>query len=178
MKLMSPALTIIFFMAMSLQGQGPATWTSTESYTYPSLVIDNGVTYISKQNVPVGTLITNETYWVTLDSQVPDETPTGQDDLSTPDVSTKPNDIPDGVEDTTGSNSSATPVDLNGDDILDIVWQKSGTNETKFWYMNTDCSKKSEFDLVHSAGSVWKLSSLGDMNNDGNVDLLWQKEDG
>jgi len=98
MKLMSPALTIIFFMAMSLQGQGPATWNSANSYTYPSLVIDNGVTYISKQNVPTGTLITNETYWVTLDSQVPDETPTGQDELSTPDVSTKPNDIPDGVD--------------------------------------------------------------------------------
>ena len=49
MKLMYPALTIFFFMAMSLQGQGPATWNSANSYTYPFLVIDNGVTYISKQ---------------------------------------------------------------------------------------------------------------------------------
>ena len=175
---MYPALSIIFFMAMSLQGQGPATWNSANSYTYPSLVIDNGVTYISKQNVPAGTLITNETYWVTLDSQVPDETPTGQENLTTPDVSSKPEDIPDGVEDTTGSNSSATPGDLNGDDIPDIIWQKSGSNETKFWFMNTDGTKKSELDLVHDAGTKWRLSSTGDMNNDGNIDLLWQEENG
>ena len=112
---MSPALTIIFFMAMSLQGQGPATWSSTESYTYPSLVIDNGVTYISKQNVPAGTLLTNDTYWATLDSQVPDETPTGQDELSTPDVSTKPNDIPEGTGSSTSSeNPGIVRVNVRG----------------------------------------------------------------
>ena len=57
--------------------------------------------------VPAGTLITNETYWVTLDSQVPDETPTGQESLTTPDVSTKPGDIPDG---TSGSSQNANKV--------------------------------------------------------------------
>ena len=114
MKLMYPALTIIFFMAMSLQGAGPSTWNSANSYTYPSLVIDNGVTYISKQNVPAGTLITNETYWVTLDSQVPDETPTGQDELTTPDVSTKPNDTPDGVEGTSTENARLTNISTRG----------------------------------------------------------------
>ena len=110
MKLMYPALTIFFFMAMSLQGQGPATWSSTETYTHPSLVIDsNGVSYLSVKNVTTaGTPLSNTEYWATLDSLVPAETPTGQENLTTPDVSSKPEDIPDGAE--TGGSASAVKL--------------------------------------------------------------------
>ena len=85
-----------------------------------------------------------------------------------------------GDTNTGGDTSTGNSVsgDLNGDGIPDIVWQKSGTNETKFWFMNTDGTKKSELDLVHSAGAKWRLSSTGDMDNDGNIDLLWQEENG
>ena len=31
-----------------------------------SIVIDNGNTYVSKQNVPIGTVLTDETYWLDL----------------------------------------------------------------------------------------------------------------
>ena len=42
---------------------------------------------MSLQDVPKGTPIENTTYWVTLDSMVPSETPTGQERLTTPDTS-------------------------------------------------------------------------------------------
>ena len=67
---------------------------------------------------------------------------------------------------------------FDSDGIPDIVWQKPGTNETKFWFMNTDGTKKSELDLSHTAGVVWRFASMADMNNDGKEDMLWQKEDG
>ncbi len=79
---------------------------------------------------------------------------------------------------TTPSTTINNNGDLNGDGIPDIIWQKSGTNETKFWFMNTDGTKKSELDLNHGAGTKWRLSSTGDMDNDGNIDLLWQEENG
>ena len=88
----------------------------------------------------------------------------------------------DGTNDNLDSDSNGTgnavAGDLDGDGIPDIIWQKSGSNETKFWFMNTDGTKKSELDLVHGAGTKWRLSSTGDMNNDGNIDLLWQEENG
>lgn len=114
MKLMYPALTIIFFMAMSLQGQGPATWSNTETYTHPSLVIDgNGVSYLSVKNVTTaGTPLSNTEYWATLDSLVPKENPTGQENLKTPDVSTKPSEMPDGVVD--GNSNSLSSTRLTG----------------------------------------------------------------
>jgi hypothetical protein len=165
-------ISIFVYLTTLLSAQGPATWSQGTAYTHPALVINGTTTYLSLQNVPANTDITNTTYWSTLDNLVPAETPSGSDSLSTPDASEVENlSVPD-------SNATSVAGDLDGDGIPDIVWQKSGTNETRFWYMNTDGTKKSEFDLVHSAGSVWKLSSLGDMDNDGNVDLLWQKEDG
>ena len=90
----------------------------------------------------------------------------------------------DGTNDSVDSAPLGGPVtaytkgDFDSDGIPDIVWQKPLTNETKFWFMNTDGTKKSELDLSHNAGVVWKFASMADMNNDGNEDMLWQKEDG
>ena len=77
-----------------------------------------------------------------------------------------------------GSVTASIKGDFDSDGIPDIVWQKPGTNETKFWFMNTDGTKKSELDLSHTAGVVWRFASMADMNNDGKEDMLWQKEDG
>ena len=77
-----------FSLCASVYSQGPASWSSTQNYTHPTLVIDNyGVAYISLKYVTAGTLLSNTEYWVTLDSQVPDEAPSGADSLTAPDPS-------------------------------------------------------------------------------------------
>jgi hypothetical protein len=160
---------------------------SSKTYSKGDAVIPSATEftlYTAKTSVPAGQNgPPNTAYWQTAEEYSTELQSTHSGTVSTPPSSDNINTneiddlgTPGNIDGSSGTSSVAG--DLNGDGIPDIVWQKSGTNETRFWYMNTDGTKKSEFDLVHSAGSVWKLSSLGDMNNDGNVDLLWQKEDG
>ena len=160
---------------------------SSKTYSKGDAVIPSATEftlYTAKTSVPAGQNgPPNTAYWQTAEQYSTELQSTHSGTVSTPPSSDNINTneiddlgTPGNIDGSSGTSSVAG--DLNGDGIPDIVWQKSGTNETRFWYMNTDGTKKSEFDLVHSAGSVWKLSSLGDMNNDGNVDLLWQKEDG
>lgn len=100
MKLMYPALTIIFFITTSLQGTGgPEQWSSTKSYTHSTAVLDaNGDTYLTVQNVSPGILLSNTDYWTLIDEAVPNEEPEGQELLEAPNLSTLPNYTPDGVE--------------------------------------------------------------------------------
>ena len=86
MKALTSLITLVFLTAF-LSAQGPATWSSSASYTHPALVIDGTTTYISLQDVPANTAITNTSYWATLDSLVPTETPSGADSLTAPDAS-------------------------------------------------------------------------------------------
>lgn len=57
-----------FFMDNAPQIFTPTFTGQWEDKTYEplSIVIDNGNTYVSKQNVPVGTLLTDTTYWLDL----------------------------------------------------------------------------------------------------------------
>jgi hypothetical protein len=161
----------------------------TKSYTSGSAVVvslEDGEIYTATQDVPASTDGSNgpnganaSTYWgdsASTTEQFEDNNPTFLNDL--------PSDIDTAALSTAVAqltNPSASTLnngDLNGDGIPDIIWQKSGTNETKFWFMNTDGTKKSELDLNHGAGTKWRLSSTGDMDNDGNIDLLWQEENG
>jgi hypothetical protein len=80
-------ISIFVYLTTLLSAQGPATWSQTTAYTHPALVINGTTTYLSLQNVPANTDITNTTYWSTLDNLVPNETPSGSDSLSTPDAS-------------------------------------------------------------------------------------------
>jgi RHS repeat-associated protein len=64
-------------------------------------------------------------------------------------------------------------ADLNGDQILDIVTTAWGTNKTNILYGKGDgtfTQNLPEYDLA-SLG-VTGLSTVGDLNNDGNVDLI------
>ena len=100
----------LFSFALSALAQGPATWNINESYSHPALVISKtGSTYMSLQDVPKGTPIVNTTYWVTLDSMVPSETPTGQENLSTPNITTKPDALPDEVKDDSKTGLGSLP---------------------------------------------------------------------
>jgi hypothetical protein len=80
-------ISIFVYLTTLLSAQGPATWSQTTAYTHPALVINGTTTYLSLQNVPANTDITNTTYWSTLDNLVPNETPSGSESLSTPDAS-------------------------------------------------------------------------------------------
>ena len=147
-------------------------------YSHPAIVVSSGVSYVSVQDVPAGTGITSTTYWTPLLSTAPDTDP-GDPPASEPTDSNLSNLTPPDDNGSVGGPVTAyTKGDFDSDGIPDIVWQKPLTNETKFWFMNTDGTKKSELDLSHNAGVVWKFASMADMNNDGNEDMLWQKEDG
>jgi hypothetical protein len=80
-------LSVFLYLSTLVSSQGPATWNQSTAYTHPALVINGTTTYLSLQNVPADTDITNTTYWSTLDSLVPNETPSGSDSLTTPDAS-------------------------------------------------------------------------------------------
>ena len=84
------SLTLIFlFLSCILSAQAPETWSQSNTYFQGDLVIDGTTTYQASQDVPANTAITNTSYWSTLDSQVPSETPSGADSLTAPDAPAK-----------------------------------------------------------------------------------------
>ena len=56
------------------------------AYTHPSIVVSNGVSYISVQDVPSGTTISSTAYWTTLVNTAPSDDP-GDPPTSDPDDS-------------------------------------------------------------------------------------------
>jgi len=164
-------LTLITPFLLFADFEIPA-WNQSLPYSANFLVLDeNNVTYISLQEVEEGKTLDSTEYWQKLEEAA--------DNFVTP--SEKPDKDPDTLppgEPPLEVENDYVKGDFDSDGIPDIVWQKPGTNETKFWFMNTDGTKKSELDLSHTAGVVWRFASMADMNNDGKEDMLWQKEDG
>ena len=158
MKILYPALTTIFFITVSLVGQGPSSWSSAQIYTHPSLVIDsNGVSYISLKDVTAGTLLSNTEYWSTLDALVPKEDPPGEENLTTPDLSTKPDGIPDGV-DTGGTGSGTTPSGLTSasneafvmQQYLDFLGRDGDAAGIEFWTAALDSGEQTRAECVNT----------------------------
>ena len=167
MKLFSLVLLVILLLPSLYAFQAH---NQNIEYKHPAIVVKDGVSYISLKDVPAGTIIDSSDFWTTLLGTAP---------------SSDPGDPP-ASEPTDSNFSNLTPPedddyvrgDLDSDGIPDIIWQKSGTSDVKFWFMNTDGSIKDELDLDHGASVDWTVSSMGDMNNDGNTDILWQHNDG
>ena len=126
-------LPLIFLLIFSfVDAQVPSTWSSSITYTSGALALDaNGVTYIAQQDVSAGTALSDTTYWKSLDAAAPSSAPSTSAPTTTPDTSTVPSTTPD-TNDTTTIKG-----DFDSDGIPDIVWQKPGTNETKFWSLFT-----------------------------------------
>ena len=66
--------------------------------------------------------------------------------------------------------------DFNNDGNTDILWQNSVTYDLAIWYMNgTSMTGAVLLNPQNSgAGSNWKAVAVGDYNNDGKPDILWQ----
>ena len=138
MKTLS-VISVFVYLTSLLSAQGPAAWDQSIDYTHPALVIDGTTTYLSIKNVPANTDITNTTYWSTLDSLVPKETPSGSDSLTTPDASEVEDlDVPDSAGDSSVEFASGTPRIVRisvrghigtGDDERFMAFKTSGTSE-------------------------------------------------
>ncbi|MEC8012813.1 MAG: hypothetical protein VX153_01155 [Verrucomicrobiota bacterium] len=111
--------SLFLFLYSIVSAQAPATWSQSSTYSQGDLVINGTTTYQASQDVPANTEITNTTYWSTLDSQVPTETPSGADSLTTPDASevenlTVPDSNSSGTDDPDLPNAGSTDVVLRG----------------------------------------------------------------
>ncbi|HTP65484.1 MAG TPA: glycoside hydrolase family 44 protein [Geobacteraceae bacterium] len=57
----------------------------------------------------------------------------------------------------------------------DILWQNSSTEDMAVWYMNgTTMTGAVLLNPSKPGAANWKFVGLGDFNNDGNTDILWQ----
>ena len=64
--------------------------------------------------------------------------------------------------------------DFNGDGMADVLWQNTTSGEVYIWFMNgSTIASQAEVSVV-SPSSGWNIAGVGDFNDDGNADILWQ----
>ena len=171
-------VTSIFLLTSTiLPAQGPATWDLSTAYTHPALVINGTTTYISLEDVPENTAITNTTYWATLDSLVPTDTPSGADSLTAPDASEVENlTVPDGSSSTVTARllgiSTRGPVSKTVGMTGAVAVTGSGTKKVAFMakgttMLATDATinvvKDPKIQVLQNDGSGWTV--LGENDN-------------
>ncbi len=72
--------------------------------------------------------------------------------------------------------------DIDQDGITDLVWQNQTTDETAFWYMQSDgltiksydYLRDSKGDILKTTNPQWKILNVSDLDGDGDADLLLQ----
>ncbi len=69
--------------------------------------------------------------------------------------------------------------DFNNDGQTDILWNNTGTGDTLYWYMNGIARASLAF-LANSPviPTTWKPVGTADFDNDGELDILWQNDNG
>jgi hypothetical protein len=69
--------------------------------------------------------------------------------------------------------------DFDGDGYPDIVWRNPSLDSIYVWYMNLGGTNSSANALIPygvNGDQNWTLAAVGDFNNDGYPDLLWQSD--
>ena len=94
----------------------------------------------------------------------------------TPSVSADPDWVLAGVA-LTLSNAPSGARDFSGDGSPDVVWRNAGTGRNALWTMNREEVLSTQAfsagaDLVIDLG--WQIRAIGDMNGDGQGDVIWQ----
>jgi hypothetical protein len=115
-------LSIAFSLLLNVFAQSdssglPVTWDQNTGYDAGKLVISNGSTYLALQTVPNGTPLTSTSFWVSLDSQVPETTTVPElpkdanGNVVTPDVTQVASlTTPTNNTDTNDTNDTSQPV--------------------------------------------------------------------
>jgi hypothetical protein len=74
-----------------------------------------------------------------------------------------------------GANWNVVGVaDINRDGYPDIIFQNSATFDIFVWYMKGATQIGGAFINPKNPGAGWKVAAVGDLNNDGQADLLFQ----
>lgn len=63
--------------------------------------------------------------------------------------------------------------DANKDAVADYYWRNSATGQNACWLMNSQGAIASIVLLQPVVGLAWNIVAVGDMNGDGQADLLW-----
>jgi hypothetical protein len=64
--------------------------------------------------------------------------------------------------------------DFNRDGQLDIVWRHGPSSTTNVWRMTNNGTTIGSIATLTSVGAPWDIVGVGDMNGDGDADLIWQ----
>jgi hypothetical protein len=68
--------------------------------------------------------------------------------------------------------------DFNGDNVQDVVWRNSATNDTVLWLFNAANVTSPTPELLPKAGSPdWTIGAVADMDGDGTDDILWRNSE-
>ena len=67
-----------------------------------------------------------------------------------------------------------TSGDFNGDGRSDILWQNTSSGGVYLWTMNGFSIIGAGFVGATTQSSAWKVIMSGDINGDGNSDIIWQ----
>ncbi len=68
--------------------------------------------------------------------------------------------------------------DIDNDGTDDMIWRNTSTGAVAYWLLNVDGSRKSAGMIGGRVHSSWELCTVGDIDGDGVVDLIWQHTSG
>jgi len=67
--------------------------------------------------------------------------------------------------------------DIDQDGTIDIIWHDTSTGQVSYWLLNSDGTYKSGGQVyVGTLSSAWSLAGVGDIDQDGTVDIIWHNQ--